>query len=60
MRHKWKTFFMAREPIWPAQCEVCKEISMCSADWCDSIGIVNWIEKIINQDDCKGVDETSN
>ena len=54
MKHKWKAFFIANEPILPARCEACKEILMCSADWCDSIGIVKWEEKLIKRNDCPG------
>ena len=45
---------MVGEPISPARCEVCKEISMCSADWCDSDGIIKWMEKTAKRNDCKG------
>lgn len=54
MKHKWKSFWMANEPILPARCEVCKEVAKCAADWCDLHGIVKWMETIVKRDDCKG------
>jgi len=53
MKHKWKPFWMVNEPIFPFRCSKCKEITMCEADWCDSNGVVEWIEKIIKRNDCK-------
>lgn len=54
MKHKWKSFWMANEPILPARCSECGEIAMCEADWCDSAGIVKWEKKIMNRNDCPG------
>lgn len=54
MKHKWKSFWAADEPILPARCSVCKEIAMCEADWCDSDGIVKWMKKLTKRNDCKG------
>lgn len=54
MKHKWEAFFAANEPIQPVRCSVCGTIAMCTADWCDSYGIVNWEEKTAKRDDCPG------
>ena len=54
MKHKWKVFFMTNKPILPGRCEVCKEIAMCEADWCDTDEILRWEKKTRERDDCPG------
>ncbi len=44
-KHDWNSVFVANEPI-SCQCSKCKEIVICDADWCDSDGIVKWLNKI--------------
>jgi len=47
-KHVWKDFFVADEPI-AVRCTQCKTIAVCEADWCDSDGIVRWMNKIKRQ-----------
>ena len=52
IKHDWHDWHVVDEPI-AVRCSVCKTIAVCEADWCDSAGIVKWINKMKRQE-CKG------
>lgn len=49
MKHKWKRFGDGTY-----RCTKCKELASCTADWCDTDGIIKWFQKTAKRNDCSG------
>lgn len=49
MKHKWEDFGSGTY-----RCAKCKTLTSCTADMCDSDGIIEWYRKTAKRNDCKG------
>ena len=47
MKHKWEDIGDCTY-----RCSKCKKLTSCTADWCDTDGIVEWLQKTASRNDC--------